>query len=182
MLCPVLRYLYGEIGSVHYFLVHAVDFVTEYEGVLFSLFGGKGVEGNGVDGLLYAYDAVAFGFQPFYGICGPVEIFPRYAEFRSYGRLVDFGGRRGGADSAKAYPVDFEGIGTSEGGAHVVCASDIVENDCDSGVGRGLVFFGSHPVQFDVQQFSVFHNVGGIVRAFSRRGAKVGNFVYFKKI
>ena len=102
MFGPVLRYFKCEIGGIDDLLVHSRHLVSENEGILTAFFRRKVVQRNGIHGLFHTYYREAFFPEPAYGINGPVEMLPGHTEFGTYGRLVDLGRRRHGANAAQA--------------------------------------------------------------------------------
>lgn len=70
---------------------------------------------------------------------------------------MDFSAWRLRANSAKKNPVDLERITAAKSAAYVVGTADIVKHYHNTRIGKGPVLFGTDPIQFIVEQFSVPH-------------------------
>ena len=147
----------GEIACVDDVLPDAVDFVSENEGIFLPGPGTEGVEGDGMDRLLDGDGGVTRFAELPEGFQGVSGIFPRHAFLRAEGRLVQFGGRRDGADAAEPDLVGLECIRRAERGTHVVGAADVVQDLDEARGGKFLVLGGGAKAQFDVQRSSVAH-------------------------
>ena len=115
---------------------------------------GKILQLDGAFRLLHAHDRVAFGPQPLDDGERVFAVRPIYAEFRTERRLVDLGGRGDGADAAEPDLFHGEGVGAPEGGANVVLAADVVQDQHHGAFGGGLEGFEVRPVQFAVGKFA----------------------------
>lgn len=135
MLRPELRDFKGRVGFVHDFLLHAVDFVSENEGVARACCRLELLQLHGVLSLFDAENGVAVGAEAPDGLQRVRAMFPRHAVLGAERRFVDFCGRRGGGDAAKVYLVNLEGVGTAEGAADIVRAAHVVKHHDHSGRG-----------------------------------------------
>ena len=147
----------GEIACVDDVLPDAVDFVSEDEGVLPAGLAAEGVEPDGMDRLLDGDQGIACLAEPPDGFQGVSDVFPGHTVLRSEGRLVEFGGRRDGADAAEPDPVGLEGVGRPESGSDVVGAADVVEYQDDAAFREVPVGLRRDASEFDIEQFPVFH-------------------------
>ena len=128
MLAAPLGDFKAHIGGIHYALVHAVNLVSEDQGVFFSLLRSKLLQAYGIESLLDADYPIAFTPESGDSLqCGPVML-PGHAQFRPDGRFVDFRRRRDGADTAKAQQINLEGVTSPENAAYIVGAAYIVKH------------------------------------------------------
>ena len=114
VLGPVLRNLQDAVRCVHDFLLDPVHLIAEDERVFFVLFGHEFIQADGIHGLLHAQDYISLLVQALHKFQCVRCILPLHTEFRAECGFVDFGRRRGGADSAKPYLVGLERIPAAE--------------------------------------------------------------------
>ena len=158
VLGPVLRNLQNAVRCVHDFLLDTVHLIAEDERVFLAFFRDEGVQADGIHGLLHAQDYISLLVQALHKFQCIRCILPFHTEFRTEGGFVDFGRRRGSADSAKPYLVGLERIAAAEYLAYVVGAPDVVQYDVYAGFRQCLVLFRGDASQLYIEKFPVFHD------------------------
>jgi len=127
---------------------HAVQFVAQHQGHAATFRKRHAFQRHGLHGLLHREHVVACGLQVGHGAGGIGRMLPRHREGGAQGGLLDLavGGQR--CEAAERDPLQPEGIGGAEDGAHVVAAAHIVEHEPDGSLGPCIMFGRAHTAQF----------------------------------
>ena len=155
MLGAELRNLKRKIRSVHDILTHTVHLVPEHESITAASLRTEVLQGDGLFGLLYAYDGIALFFEGRDSLYGVVEVLPREAVFRPEGGFMDLGRRRAGTNPAQYDTVRLERVAAAECAADIVRTAYIVKNHHHAGRRECPVFFRSYAAKFDILEFPV---------------------------
>ena len=162
MFGSLLRNFQREIAGVYNFLLYACDFVSKDQGVLDAGFSPEGVQFHRIHRLLHSYHRVAIGLQAIHQSHHIGHLLEGHHFLGAQGYFAQFGGGRHRADTAQVHFVHAEGIGRTEGAAHVVGTADVVQHQHHAALGPGVaVFIGRNTTQFYVEKFSVLHGHKG---------------------
>ena len=150
MLGPILGDFNTEVGLVHQALLNSVNLVSEHQSIFFTFQSRELIELHGFFRLFGADYRIALLTKFPYGLEAVFAVLPRDAEFGAEGGFVDFCRWGSGADAAQNQLVSPEGVGRSEGAAHIERASYSVKHYDQSGSPCFGVFVCRDSSEFDI--------------------------------
>ena len=150
MFCAILRDLQGEVRSIDNLLRDSCDLISEYYSIFLTWRRNESVKHHRADSLLCTDNSIAFFLESADCIHSITYMLPLHAILGTKCGLMNLSRRRHGADTAKPYFIYLERISGPESRAHIMSASDVIQDQHDAGFGQLLILLRRHPSKLNI--------------------------------